>query len=55
MSPSRVRPDIEQLEKVVKWLDGWPERRRISRTTKGGKRKPFSKVSFLRNSQAGSA
>jgi hypothetical protein len=55
MPPSRVRPDIEQLEKVIKWLDGWPERRRISRTPTGVKRKPFSKVSFLRNPQAGSA
>ncbi len=55
MPPSRVCPDIEQLEKIIKWLDGWPERRRISRTPTGGKRKPFSKVSFLRNSQAGSA
>ena len=55
MAPSRVRPDIEQLEKVIKWLDGWPERRRISRTPTDGKRKPFSKVSFLRKPQAGSA
>ena len=55
MSPSRVRPDIEQLDKIIKWLDGWPERRRISRTPTGVKRKPFSKVSFLRKPQAGSA
>lgn len=55
MPPSRVRPDMEQLEKVIKWLDGWPERRRISRTPTGVKRKSFSKVSFLRNPQAGSA
>ena len=27
MPPSRVRPDIEQLERVVDWLDGWQERR----------------------------
>lgn len=55
MSPSRVRPDIEQLDKIIKWLDGWPERRRISRTPTGVKRKPFPKVSFLRKPQADSA
>lgn len=29
MQPSRVRKDIEQLEQVVQWLDGWKERRRV--------------------------
>ncbi len=28
MPPSRVRPDIEQLERILDWLDGWQERRR---------------------------
>ncbi len=28
MPPSRVRPDAEQLERIVDWLDGWQERRR---------------------------
>lgn len=27
MQPSRVRPDVEQIERVVNWLDGWKERR----------------------------
>jgi chromosome partitioning protein len=27
MQPSRVRKDMEQLEKIVDWLDGWKERR----------------------------
>ena len=52
MQPSRVRQDLAQLEKVMAWLDGWPERRRTSNDVTGLRRKPFSKVSFLRNSQA---
>jgi chromosome partitioning protein len=28
MPPSRVRQDLEQLDRVVKWLDGWEDRRR---------------------------
>ena len=48
MQPSRVQPDIEQLEKVITWLDSWPERRRKSNNATGIRRKPFSKVSFLR-------
>ena len=55
MPPSRVQQDMEQLEKIIKWLDSWPERRRNSGSATGMRRKPFSKVSFLRNSQAGSA
>ena len=53
MQPSRVRPDVEQLNKIIKWLDGWPERRRISKNSTGVRRGPFSKVSFLRKSQTG--
>jgi len=55
MPPSRVQADIVQLEKIVKWLDSWPERRRNTGNRTGTKRKRFAKVSFLRNSQAGSA
>ena len=55
MPPSRVQTDIDQLEKIVKWLDSWPERRRNTGSRTGSKRKRFAKVSFLRNSQAGSA
>ena len=55
MQPSRVRQDLAQFEKVMKWLDNWPERRRVSNDVTGIRRKPFSKVSFLRKSQAGSS
>lgn len=28
MQPYKVRKDIEQLEKIIQWLDGWEDRRR---------------------------
>lgn len=28
MQPSRVRDDLAQIEKILAWLDAWPERRR---------------------------
>jgi chromosome partitioning protein len=55
MQPSRVRPDVEQLTKIMTWLDSWPERRRKPNNVTGVKRTPFSKVSFLRKSHADSA
>ncbi len=30
MPPSRVKQDLAELEKIVAWLDAWPERRRAS-------------------------
>jgi len=27
LQPSRVRKDMEQVEKIIEWLDGWKERR----------------------------
>ena len=27
MQPSRVRPDVEQIDRIVTWLDGWKSRR----------------------------
>ncbi len=31
MQPHRVRKDVEQLEKIIEWLDSWPVRRGESR------------------------
>jgi chromosome partitioning protein len=53
MQPSRVRLDVEQFDKIMQWLDSWPNRRRTSNNTTGVRKGPFSKVSFLRKSQAG--
>jgi chromosome partitioning protein len=55
MQPSRVRQDVQQLEKIMRWLDNWPERRRSASDVTGVRRGPFSKVSFLRRSQTGSS
>ena len=47
MQRSRVRPDVDQIDKIVTWLEGWEARRkralRITRT----RRQPFSQVSVL--------
>ena len=51
MQPYRVRPDVEQLDRIVKWLDGWTERRLAAANVTGLRRQPFSKVSILRKSQ----
>lgn len=55
MQRSRVRPDIEQFDKVMQWLDGWPERRRNTKGATAVRRGPFSKVSFLHKPQTGSS
>lgn len=52
MQPSRVHQDVAQFERIMKWLDNWPDRRRSGSAVTGIRRKPFSKVSFLRKSQA---
>lgn len=28
MQPSRVQPDLEQIERIIDWLDGWQDRRK---------------------------
>ncbi len=30
MPPSRVKPDVAQIEKIVNWLEAWPQRRSAS-------------------------
>ncbi|MEM6514286.1 MAG: P-loop NTPase [Pseudomonadota bacterium] len=30
MPPSRVKPDLEQIERVVNWLDNWQQRRQLA-------------------------
>jgi len=55
MQPSRVRQDVEQIEKIVDWLEAWPDRRRDSKTVSGIDRKPAVRRSTLRRPQFGSA
>jgi hypothetical protein len=54
MQPSRVRPDVEQIEKIVNWLETWPERRSVSKKESANKR-PFSSRTLLKRTQLGSA
>jgi len=55
MQPSRVRPDVEQIEKIVTWLDGWQERRRDNLEITGMTRQPLRHMSVLHKPQFGSA
>ncbi|MGI9234896.1 MAG: AAA family ATPase [Woeseiaceae bacterium] len=55
MQPSRVQPDREQIDRILQWLNAWPERRRDSVVTKSKHRKPFSPSNILRRPQFGSA
>ena len=51
LQPSRVRPDVEQVEKIVGWLDGWEARRRRALQITGMHRRPFANVTALRKPQ----
>jgi len=55
MQPSRVKQDVEQIEKIVEWLEAWPERRRDSNAAAGISRKAAVRRSILRRAQFGSA
>lgn len=54
MPPSRVKPDVEQIQKVVEWLNAWPTRRRVATPSKASSKRPASR-SIFRRSQFGSA
>lgn len=55
MQPSRVRPDVEQIDKIIDWLDGWEARRKRALNINGIRRQPPSRVAILRKPQFGSA
>ena len=55
MQPSRVSKEIEQIDRILSWLDGWEARRQRGLQITGMRRQPFSRVSVLRKTQAGSA
>ena len=54
MQPSRVKPDLEQIDRVVNWLDNWQDRRRrcLEITNIARQR---AKPAVLQKSQVGSA
>jgi chromosome partitioning protein len=55
MQPSRVKQDLEQIDRIVSWLNGWPERRRNSATMSTTHSQPLSVRGVLRRPQFGSA
>lgn len=55
MQPSLVRLDIEQIDKIVNWLDGWEERRKRSLEIKGISRQVATPSVAIRKPQLGSA
>jgi len=52
--PSRVKKDVEQIDRIVTWLDGWEARRKRALQIAGMRKQPFSRVTMLRKSQASS-
>lgn len=55
MQPSRVRPDVEQIDRVVSWLDGWEARRKRASRIMELRKQPFASVTAFRKPHAGSA
>jgi len=52
--PSRVRADVQQIDKIVTWLDGWEARRRRALQISDMRKRPFAGVTLLRKSQVSS-
>lgn len=52
--PSRMRPDVQQIDRIVTWLDGWEARRRRALQITGMRKRPFAGVTLLRKTQASS-
>ncbi|MDH3748151.1 MAG: AAA family ATPase [Gammaproteobacteria bacterium] len=55
MQPSRVRPDVEQVDRIVKWLDGWEERRRRALEISSRAKRPVLGAAALAKPQLDSA
>ena len=54
MQPSRARPDLEQFGRIIDWLDGWQERRRLAlelRQRREARRQAFRTANVLSNPQ----
>ncbi|NNL49675.1 MAG: AAA family ATPase [Woeseiaceae bacterium] len=55
MQPSRVREDVAQIEKIVQWLEAWPDRRSTTAAAAIAKPESLAHHSLLRRPQFGSA
>ena len=52
MQPSRVRQDVEQIDRIVTWLDGWEARRKRALQITAMRNQSFSgSVTPLRKTQ----
>jgi hypothetical protein len=48
MQPSRVRKDVEQVERIVTWLEGWQKRRQRGLEITGMRRVDLSAAALAR-------
>lgn len=55
MQPSRVRPDVDQLDRIIRWLDGWEERRKRAASLHDLRRPSRPQLAPLPKPQVGSA
>lgn len=55
MPPSKAKPDAEQIEKIVTWLDAWPDRKHDSTSTTSVNKQPGMARTLLNRVQFGSA
>ncbi len=55
MQPSRVKQDVEQIDKIIQWLEAWPERRKVATAIKARKQRNSPSGAMLRRPQFGSA
>jgi len=55
MQPSRVKQDVEQLDKIVQWLEAWPQRRQAATALKLARSQKAQRRSLLRRPQFRSA
>ena len=55
MQPSRVKPDVAEMNKIIDWLNAWPQRRRDPAAIASIKRKTSVGRSILRRPRFGSA
>ena len=55
MQPSRVKHDVEEIRKIMTWLNAWPERRRDAASAAALTQKPKPGHGLLRRAQFGSA
>jgi chromosome partitioning protein len=52
MQPSRVHQDIDQVNKIVGWLDGWEARRKRASRIMTLRKRSFGGVTSIRKTQA---